>query len=61
LPAATGSGRVLTIKKVDSSTGTVIIEGNDSDTVDGELNQTLISESESITIQDSLLGKWYIL
>jgi len=60
LPASTGSGRVLTIKKIDDTIGTVIIEGNGSDTLDGELNQTLIIEHESITIQDVSTGNWYI-
>ena len=60
LPAATGSGRILTIKKLDSSTATVTIDGNASETIDGETTFVLSMQYESITIQDAASGVWYI-
>jgi len=50
LPAATGcSGKVLTVKNV-GSTGTVTIDGNASETIDGSTTVSLSSQYDSRTI-----------
>jgi hypothetical protein len=58
LLAATGSGRVINIKNIN--TGTVTVEGNLSETIDGELNQPL-NQFSNIQICDYASGKWIII
>lgn len=51
LPAAsTSTNFVIDIKKTDSSSNTVTIDGNASETIDGELTKILSSQYESITV-----------
>ena len=40
-PAANVTGKEIVIKKVDSGTGGIIIEGDLTDTLDGSLNKTI--------------------
>lgn len=48
LPTAVGiEGRVYMIKKTDSSSYKVIIEGNGTETINGELNQELLFEGDA--------------
>lgn len=61
LPAATGTGRILQIKKVDTSVATVTVDGNSSETIDGAITYVLSIPMESITIQDVASGIWYII
>jgi hypothetical protein len=49
LPAAQ-SGRQYHIKKIDSSSNTVTIDGNGAETIDGALTQVISAQYESITI-----------
>lgn len=58
LLAATGSGKVLTIKNV--GVGIVTIDGNASDTIDGELTQT-VSQYEAIQLVDYEADNWAII
>ena len=58
LMAATGSGRVLNIKNINS--GEVTVEGDSSDTIDGELNQT-ITQYDNMQICDYAVGLWVII
>jgi hypothetical protein len=58
LLAATGSGRVVNIKNIN--TGLVTIEGNLSETIDSELNQPLNAFS-NIQVCDYASGKWIII
>lgn len=60
LPLATGSGRMLTIKKVDTSANTITVDGNGSETIDGSETHVLTSY-ESITIVDNASGTWIII
>jgi hypothetical protein len=57
IPAAIGSGRLLHIKNI--GLGNVTIEGNGSNTIDGELTQTLY-QWEAIIIQDYGSGVWIV-
>ena len=58
LPAATGSGRILYIKNI--GLGNVTVDGNGSDTIDGEFTQILY-QYEAIPIQDIASGIWIVL
>jgi hypothetical protein len=49
--AADNSGRKLTIKVVDDAAGKVIIDGENSETIDGAATYTLYTQYDSITIQ----------
>lgn len=49
--AASNTGKVLRIKKTDSTlTGTVTIDGNASETIDGALTRVLVTPNETIMI-----------
>lgn len=51
LPTASGiNGRVLQIKKIDSTINVVTIDGNSSETIDGSLTKKLCTQYESITL-----------
>jgi len=58
LMAATGSGRVLNIKNIN--TGTVTVEGDASETIDGELNQTVPPDT-NIQVCDYASGLWVVI
>jgi len=61
LPAATNhTGRVYNIKKTDSSTNNVTVDGNASETIDGSTTQVLYSQWDSITIQCDG-SNWHII
>jgi hypothetical protein len=60
IPSATGSGSTLIIKKVDSTDHEVAIEGDGSDTIDGETSMILKTQYTSITIKDAATATWYI-
>lgn len=49
-PAAGIQGKVYTVKKTDSSTNTVTIDGNAAETIDGAATFVLNSENESVII-----------
>lgn len=49
--AADNTGRIITIKKVDSGTGTVIIDGEGSETIDGATTLTLYTQYDVATLQ----------
>lgn len=49
-PAASNSGKVYTIKKIDSSANAVTIDGNASETIDGSTTQVLYTEDEAMNI-----------
>ena len=61
LPAVSGTtGRVYNIKKMDSTAYTVIIDGNASETIDGDTTQILSSQYDNLQIQST--GRaWLIL
>jgi len=61
LPAATGTGRILEIKKVDASANLVTITTSGAELLDGFTTQTLTAQWEAITIQDTAAGVWHIL
>jgi hypothetical protein len=55
---ALGTGRVVTISNIN--TGIVTVDGNTTDTIDGELTQA-IDQWETLVIQDYAVGKFKII
>ena len=58
LPTATGSGQAYYIHNM--STGTVTVDGNSTDTINGDLTQEL-TQHDSIHIVDYGTGTWAII
>ena len=48
--ASTQAGRQIRVKKTDSTSNQVIVDGNGSETIDGALTKTLISENQGMMI-----------
>jgi len=48
---AGNTGRTLDIKKMDSASGKVIIDGNSSETIDGLTTRNLVAQYENLTIK----------
>ena len=61
LPAASGlTGKTYHIKKIDSSANAVTVDGNGSETIDGELTQVVSGQHDSMFIVcDST--EWWIV
>lgn len=49
--ASANAGRVITVKKVDSGTGSVTLDGEGSETIDGATTIILHNQFESVSIQ----------
>jgi hypothetical protein len=61
LPAAASSaGQSLTIRKTDATAFPVLIDGNASETIDGETGIYLTLQYESVTVQCDATG-WHII
>jgi hypothetical protein len=61
LPAAsTNKHRIICVKKVDSGTGSVTIDGNASETIDGALTQVLTVQYSELVLQCDG-SNWHIL
>lgn len=58
LPVATGSGTEKQIKNI--GVGTVTLEGDGGDTIDGELNQAILTW-DNLVVKDYAANKWIIL
>lgn len=57
--AASNSGKVFYIKKIDATANGITIDGNASELIDGELTQTMFDSMQAITlISDG--GNWYV-
>lgn len=61
LPAAIGNGRLVTIKKIDSSTNTVTIDGSGTETIDGATTYILNTQYQGVQIIDCASGVWDII
>ena len=55
-----GIGRIYRIKKIDADADIVTIDGANSEEIDGETTQVLITQFQSLTIQSGGSG-WHIL
>ena len=61
LPAAsTVTGKIYHIKKVDSGAGLVTIDGNGSETIDGDLAPDITAQYESFTIVSDG-SNWHVI
>jgi NADPH-dependent ferric siderophore reductase len=61
LPAAAdNSGRIYTVKKVDSSANAVTVDGNASETIDGATTRVLSEQWEEVTFQCNGTS-WFVL
>lgn len=61
LPATAGCvGRIYVVKKVDAGAGTVTVDGNASETIDGSTTFIISTQYNSVTIQSNGTG-WDIL
>lgn len=58
LPAATGSGRTIHVKRIDATGNTVIIDAAGSDTIDGAANLSLPSQWIGGFLFDAASGYW---
>ena len=61
LPAATGTGRILNIKKIDASAFAVTLTPNGAEKIDGAASYIITTQWLNITIQDGGAGTWYII
>ncbi len=61
LPAATGLGRLVTVKKIDSSANTVTVDGDGTETIDGATTYVLTTQYEVLQIIDSAAGVWDVI
>ena len=64
LPVSTGAcidGDCYTIKKIDSSSNTVIITGLSNDTIDGQLTYTMYNQNEAIRVCNCGDDTWYVI
>lgn len=61
LPAATGTGRVIEVKKIDSGTKNCIVAGAGSDKIDGAASYTLSAQYQAVTVQDVASAVWDVL
>jgi hypothetical protein len=61
LPAAASNANAwINVKKVTGDANTVIVDGNLSETIDGDLTQTLTLDQESLTVVCNG-SAWYII
>ena len=61
LPAAIGKGRLVTIKKIDSSANAVTIDGSGSETIDDATTLVLLNQYDAVMLIDAATGKWDIV
>lgn len=62
LPAASAQpGRVIEIKKIDSSTNQVIIDPSGADTIEGESTLELLFYGEAVPIVSDGISEWSVL
>lgn len=61
LPKAVGNGRLVTVKKIDSSGNTVTLDADGTETIDGATTKVLSSQYDSIQILDAASGKWEVV
>lgn len=61
LPAATGSGTIRTVKKIDASANTVTVQRAGADLIDGVATYVLTVQYQSVTVLDAATGVWDIV
>ncbi len=61
LPAATNTGKVYYIKKIDDTVNPITVTPNGSNTIDGSPSETLDIPNIDMPILDGGSNKWYVL
>ena len=62
LPAATGTGHVAVIKKMDPNAHNIAVTPNGTDTIDGVNAAVDVSiQYDTVTVCDYALGAWIII
>jgi hypothetical protein len=61
LPAATGSGRILRIKRLDGSANTISVAAAGGETIDGAATSGLTDQYSTLSVQDVAAGVWDIV
>ena len=61
LPAATGSGRALTFKKIDSSANACTLTASGTDKIDGAATKALSSQYVGVSLRDEASGVWDVV
>lgn len=61
LPAATGTGRIITVIKADSGAGAVTVTPNGADTIEGGANKSLANQYKKCVLLDGASAVWYDL
>jgi hypothetical protein len=61
LPAATGSGRIIRIKKLDASANVVTLAAAAAETIDGAASASLTAQYSTLSVQDVAAGVWDIV
>jgi len=59
LPVSDGTGRVLIVKNLSSSTVTILAQS--TDLIDGEATKQLTTQYQSVTLVDSAAGVWIVI
>lgn len=60
LPLASGSGRVIIVKNVDASGGTVTVAPQAADTIDGGAATNITVQNDAIRLIDAAQTQWMI-
>lgn len=60
LPTAVSNTAKITVKKIDSSANTVVIDGNSTQTIDGSLTKTIEFQYTSVTLISNG-SNWFII
>lgn len=60
LPGATGSGRVIIVKKTDATPNPVAVTPNGTDTIDGGGVAAVVNQYDALRLIDAALGQWFI-
>jgi len=60
LPAVSTVRRIFAIKKIDSSTNAVVIDGNGAETIDGAATQSIVTQWSALTVHASTAA-WFLI
>ena len=60
LPPATGSGRVIVVKKMDANAHNVVVAANGADLIDGAGTVALTAQYQATRLLDYAVGIWSI-
>lgn len=59
-PAVSTKDKVFLVKKIDSSTNTIVIDANGAETIDGLTTYTIVNQYDWVSLQSNEVGGWNI-